>query len=107
MPVRCYEYISTWINYYFVIIINIIIILLFDSRQIDSPFDPDEDAQLINLRKYEMEKLKYYYAVVTCDSAETADAIYKACDGMEFLKSGVVIDLRLVSLFCFFEFKQL
>jgi hypothetical protein len=48
------------------------------------------------VRKYEMERLLYYYGVVECDSAQTAQAIYSACDGADFGDSGNVIDLRFI-----------
>ncbi|KAJ1961859.1 pre-rRNA-processing protein esf1, partial [Dispira parvispora] len=48
------------------------------------------------LRQYELDKLNYYYAVVECDSVQTAAAIYEACDGSEFEASSNLLDLRYV-----------
>ena len=50
----------------------------------------------IELRKYQLERLRYYFAIVECDSIETAATLYKQCDGMEFEKSANFIDLRYV-----------
>ena len=48
------------------------------------------------LRAYELNKLKYFYAVAEFDRAETAAAVYSACDGLEFEDSSNVMDLRFV-----------
>jgi len=47
-------------------------------------------------RKYEMDRMKYYYAVATFDCAETAAAVYHDLDGMDIEASGVVLDLRYI-----------
>ena len=47
-------------------------------------------------RLYEISRMKYYYAVATFDSAETASAVYRLCDGVDIEASGVVLDLRYV-----------
>eukprot|EP01111_Echinosteliopsis_oligospora_P014649 TRINITY_DN5557_c0_g1_i1.p1 TRINITY_DN5557_c0_g1~~TRINITY_DN5557_c0_g1_i1.p1 ORF type:complete len:567 (+),score=214.77 TRINITY_DN5557_c0_g1_i1:42-1703(+) len=52
----------------------------------------DEDK----LRAHERQRLKYYYAVVECDSAKTASSIYENCDGMEFFNTFNTFDLRFV-----------
>ncbi|CAJ0587919.1 unnamed protein product, partial [Mesorhabditis spiculigera] len=48
------------------------------------------------IRQYELDRLRYYYAVLVCDSAETATVIYEQCDGHEFENSGMRLDMRFV-----------
>ena len=50
----------------------------------------------VALRKYELNKLKYYFAVADFDSIEAADYVYKELDGMELENSSMTFDLRFV-----------
>ncbi|KAJ7293526.1 hypothetical protein C8J57DRAFT_1269246 [Mycena rebaudengoi] len=54
--------------------------------------DYDEDA----LRKYQLERLRYYYAIITCDSTEAAAHIYSELEGTELERSANVFDLSFV-----------
>ena len=64
-----------------------------DNIEVDSSnegFDP------VELRKYELKKLKYYYAVVYCDSVETASSLYNECDGLEIERTQSFMDMRFI-----------
>lgn len=54
------------------------------------------DYNDVALRKYELSKLKYYFAIVTCDSAATADYMCEHIDGLEYHSSSMAFDLSLV-----------
>ncbi|KJA29425.1 hypothetical protein HYPSUDRAFT_127220 [Hypholoma sublateritium FD-334 SS-4] len=52
----------------------------------------DEDA----LRKYQLERLRYYYAIVTCDTVDAASHIYNELEGTELERSANVFDISFV-----------
>lgn len=54
------------------------------------------DFDMTQLRKYQLERLRYYYAIIVCDSVNTAKCIYEQCDGREYEASANFFDLRFV-----------
>ncbi|CAD8073498.1 unnamed protein product [Paramecium primaurelia] len=58
--------------------------------------EEDLDVDPIKLRQYEKDRLKYYYAVIECDSNKTADQIYQQINGKEFELTNIKIDLRFI-----------
>lgn len=61
----------------------------------------------IKLRRYELNKLRYYFAVVTFDSVATASAIYGALDNQELEMTANKLDMRFVPEDISFEGRQL
>ncbi|CAN6205595.1 unnamed protein product [Urochloa humidicola] len=62
----------------------------------DDEEEVDSDKENNKLRAYELNRLKYYYAVVVCDSSATANHLYMSLDGTEFLKTANVFDLQFI-----------
>ena len=58
--------------------------------------DQGEEFDPAKLRRYQLERLRYYYAVLNCSSAAVAEAIYNAVDGTEYLTTANFFDLRFI-----------
>ena len=58
--------------------------------------DAEKDYDKSALRRYQLERLRYYYAVVYCNNIETASSIYQNCDGTEYESTANMFDLRFV-----------
>ncbi len=58
--------------------------------------DDGEEFDGTALRQYQLERLKYFYAVVVCSDNDTAQKIYEATDGSEYLSSANFFDLRFI-----------
>lgn len=54
------------------------------ARGEDESGESDVEVDQRRLRMYERSKLRYYYAIVECDSVGTAAHLYNQCDGLEF-----------------------
>lgn len=65
----------------------------------------DQGAEFdeLALRKYQLDRLRYFYAIVELDSAQSAQHIFSEIDGTEFERTANIFDLR----FAFFFFLSL
>ena len=70
-----------------------------DDEQIrKSIIQPDDGADFdsVALRKYQLERLRYYYCILSFSSPSVAKHIYDAVDGTEYLRTANFFDLRFV-----------
>ncbi|KZM25927.1 nucleus [Ascochyta rabiei] len=70
-----------------------------DEEQVEEDLqqgDKGEEFDSTKLRSYQLDRLRYYYAVITCSSANVAKSIYDNLDGREYLTSANFFDLRFV-----------
>lgn len=58
--------------------------------------DEGEEFDQGKLRQYQIERMRYYYAVISCDDMSTAKALYHAMDGREYLTTANFFDLRFI-----------
>ncbi|KAL2039937.1 hypothetical protein N7G274_007340 [Stereocaulon virgatum] len=58
--------------------------------------DQGQEFNSAKLRRYQLERLRYYYAILECSSTSTAQAIYDAVDGTEYLTTANFFDLRYI-----------
>ncbi|KIW01865.1 uncharacterized protein PV09_06714 [Verruconis gallopava] len=58
--------------------------------------DTGEEYNSTALRKYQLDRLRYFYAIIECSSLEAAKAVYDNMDGREYLSSANFFDLRFV-----------
>jgi hypothetical protein len=58
--------------------------------------DTGAEFDSVALRKYQLDRLRYYYAVITCSSKVVAKALYDNMDGQEYLSSANFFDMRFI-----------
>jgi hypothetical protein len=70
-----------------------------DDEKIKRELQKEDDGQDFDgtaLRQYQLERLRYYYAVIVCSDNDTALNIYESTDGTEYLSSANFFDLRFI-----------
>ncbi|KAF2230104.1 hypothetical protein EV356DRAFT_454548, partial [Viridothelium virens] len=69
-----------------------------DERIKKSLLQDDEGVEYSStaLRNYQLSRLRYYYAILTCSSPATAKALYDSMDSREYLTTANFFDLRFV-----------
>ena len=67
------------------------------DENFDEHIDQDDARAMEKIRKYQVNRLNYYFALAEFSSPEAAQKVYEECDGVEYELSGIKYDLRVVS----------
>lgn len=67
-----------------------------NSSESEDDQDLNEKQDYEKVRKYQINRLKYYYAVAEFSSIEAANHVYTQCDGSEYELSATRFDLRFI-----------
>ncbi|WWC89469.1 uncharacterized protein L201_004393 [Kwoniella dendrophila CBS 6074] len=70
-----------------------------DGLEIISDVESDagsEDIDMDQLRQYQLERLRYFYAIATFSTVEAAEYVMNECNGTEFERTANVLDLSYV-----------
>lgn len=69
-----------------------------DNLEIVSDVDSggEEDIDMDKLRQYQLERLRYYYAIATFSTVEAAQAVHDELNGSEFERTANILDLSYV-----------
>lgn len=62
----------------------------------DEALDVKNEEIRERIRRYQLSRMKYYYAIAEFDSVESAEAVYAELDGIEYEGSSLELDLRFV-----------
>jgi hypothetical protein len=67
------------------------------QQQLGAGAEEEEDGfDRMKLRRYQRDRLKYFYAIAECDSAATAAALFSQCSGTELEATANVLDIKYV-----------
>jgi len=87
-----------------------------DAAEAEAKYEDEDEPELDEkeaerramekVRAYQVNRLRYYYAVADMDSAESANAVYTECDGKEYELSATRFDLRFIPEDMEFEERQ-
>ncbi|XP_072398415.1 ESF1 homolog [Diabrotica undecimpunctata] len=67
-----------------------------DDDEAEEDKEEGSSYHMEKLRQYQLNRLKYYYAIISFDNPVSANKIYTECDGMEYESSAIKMDLRFV-----------
>lgn len=67
-----------------------------DDSEAGDDNEEGDDYHMEKLRQYQLNRLKYYYAVVECDTLETADKIWHECNGLEYESTATKMKIKFI-----------
>jgi hypothetical protein len=67
-----------------------------DDLEIMSDVSNEENIDMDQLRKYQLERLRYYYAIATFSTVAAAELVHNELNGTEFERTANILDLSYV-----------